>query len=130
MPSRLMCQPQEKMRRASELGKIQHCLGRTRRVLLHAPGRQHGEYAITARDGLADHGSIIRRSGNEGDSLLELVELGDAALPTYTDHLVTAVERVLHHVLAELSRCTDDANLFHGVPPVAAAGSARIDASS
>ena len=56
--------------------------------------------------------------GTTRDASLERVELADALLPADGDDLVAPVERVLHHVLAELPGGPDDADP-HRVRPVA-----------
>ncbi len=92
------------------LGEVEHGLGGTARVLLHAHGDEHGQHALAAGDGLGDHLAIVGVAGEELDPPTEAVELADAGLAADADDLVAAIERVLDHVLAELARGADDAD--------------------
>ena len=96
---------------------IQHRLGRAGSVLLHAPGHQHGQYAVTTCHRLFNHVAIIGRTGNHGDALLEFIQLGYTLLTADADHFIAPVERMAHHVFAELAGCADDTN-FHDKYPL------------
>jgi hypothetical protein len=63
--------------------------------------------------------AIIGRAGENFDASFEWVELDDALLPADTHHLITPVQRVLHHVPAELSRGAHYAYFLgiHSSPP-------------
>ncbi len=82
------------------------------------PWDQHGEHPVAPHNRLLDNIAVVRRSRNDGDAPLERVELSDALLTAHANHFVASIQHVLHHVLAELPRGPDNANL-HLVPPVA-----------
>ena len=77
---------------------------------------QHDEHPVAPRYGALDDLAVVRRSGNDSDAPLEGIELFHAALAAHANHLVAAIERVLHHVLAELPGGPDDANLHVASP--------------
>lgn len=60
-------------------------------------------------------------TGNR-DPVLELVQLRHTALPTHADDLVASIQRMLHHVLPEFPRGSDDANFHH---PISSSAEAR-----
>ena len=62
----------------------------------------------------SDDLAVVRRPGYNGYAARELVEFRDALFTAYADHLIAAVERVLHHVLSGLPRGPDDADLHSG----------------
>src|SRR5437868_9568408 len=72
---------------------------------------EHREYTVTLRDRTLDDVTVVRRSWNDRDASLEPLEFLDALVAAHADHLVASIERVLHHVLPELPRGADDANL-------------------
>jgi hypothetical protein len=53
---------------------------------------------------------------------MKSVELPHAALPAHANHLVAPTERVLHHVLPELSGRLDDADFHRGHPVAPSTG--------
>ena len=65
--------------------------------------------------------AIVGRSRNHSDAPLEAIELLDAALTADADDLIAPLQRLLHHVLAELPRRSDDADP-QGRHPVTGAG--------
>lgn len=93
---------------------IQYRPGGARRILLHAPGHQYRQHSIAALDSAPDDVTIVCRPRDDGNSILQIVELVDALLPANSDYLVAALQRMLRHVPAELAGDADDANLFHG----------------
>jgi len=72
---------------------------------------EHREHPVTLRDRTLDDVTVVRRSWNDRDASLEPLKFLDALLAAHADHLVASIERVLHHVLPELPRGADDANL-------------------
>ena len=92
---------------------VEHRLRRSRGVVL-APNRdQHSEDAVAAAHGALDDVAVVGRPGDNGDPLLERAELVYAAGAAHADHLVAAVQGMLHHVLPELPGKPDDADLEH-----------------
>jgi hypothetical protein len=79
---------------------------------------EHDEHPVAPRDGAPDDVGVVRGSGDDRDTPLELVELPNALLPAHADNLVSPIERVLHHVLPELPGSADDADP-HRAPPIA-----------
>jgi hypothetical protein len=79
---------------------------------------QHDEHTVAPGHDTLDNLAVVRLSGDDGDAPLERIELPHAALPAHANHLVAPIERVLHHVLPELSGRSDDAHL-HVVHPMA-----------
>src|SRR5919199_2155242 len=77
---------------------------------------QDCEHRVTARDRAFDDVAVVRRSWNDGDAASERVELLDALRTTHANYFVASIQSVLHHVVAELSGGSDDAN-FHDVSP-------------
>src|SRR3954470_9092180 len=92
---------------------VEHRLGRTGRVAVHAPRREHHQHAVAAADRAPDDLAVVSGAGIDGDAVAEAVELSDALLAAHADDLVATVERVLRHVLPELAGDADDADL-HG----------------
>ncbi len=84
----------------------------TGRVLLNSPGCQDRQHAVTACNSAPDDFAIVRGTGNDTDAVLVSVELLHALGPAHADDLVSTVQRVLHHVLTELSGRSYDAH-FH-----------------
>src|SRR5215218_10489774 len=74
------------------------------------PRDQYDEHPVAPRDRALDDLAVVRRSRNDSDSSLELVELLHTALAAHANHLVDPIQRVLHHVPPELPRGTDDAD--------------------
>ena len=89
---------------------VEYRLGRAGRVPVDAARDEDHEHSVAARDRFLDDLGVVRRSRNDSDAPLELVELPHALLPAHADHLVAAIKRVLHHVLPELPRGSDDAD--------------------
>src|SRR5688572_30141924 len=54
--------------------------------------------------------AVVRRTRNDRDTPREFLELVHTDLAAYGDHLMAAVQRMLHHVPPELARGTDDAD--------------------
>ena len=91
---------------------------------MDAPRDEDDEHAVASGDGVLDDPGVVGGSGSDRDAVLEPVELGDTLLPADGDHLVAAIERVLHHVSAELPGGSDDADP-HRAPCVSVASSAE-----
>src|SRR3990170_9162859 len=96
---------------------VKNGLRRSRGVLVNPPRDQHGEYPVASCDGLQDNLAVVRHPRNDCDAPLERVELPHAFLSANADHFVASIKRMLHHVLAELPRGSDDAYL-HRAPPL------------
>jgi hypothetical protein len=90
---------------------VKNRLGRSRRVPVDAPWDEHDEHSVASLHGAFDDIAVIGRSRNDGDPPPERIELFDALLAAHSHHFVAAVERVLDHVLPELPRGSDDADL-------------------
>src|SRR5512143_4121111 len=93
-------------------------MGRYRREMMEHTENKHDEQHVARSHRALDDLAVVRRSRNDRDASLERVELPHAALPADADHLVAPTERVLHHVLPELSGGPDDTDP-HGVSPLA-----------
>ena len=91
---------------------------------MNPPRDQHGEHPVTLCNRPLYDLAVVRLSGDDNDAVPERVELPHAALPAHANHLVAAIQRVLHHVLPELPRRPDDAHL-HLAHPVAIRASPR-----
>jgi hypothetical protein len=102
---------------------VEHRLGRSRRVPVHASRDEHDEHPVAPRDRALDHLTVVCRSRNDGDAPLERIELSHAFLPAHADHLVATIQRVLHHVPPELPGGPDDADP-HRLRSVAGVGPA------
>ncbi|MDX6667369.1 MAG: hypothetical protein QOK04_749 [Solirubrobacteraceae bacterium] len=89
---------------------VEHGLGRSRRVSVHASRDQYDEHPVAPGERAFDDLWVVRGSRNDSDALLECVELLHALLSAHADHVVLPVKRVLHHVPPELPRGPDDAN--------------------
>src|SRR5215472_16679177 len=96
--------------------EVLHRLSSSPRVSVDSPGDQHGEHPVAPGHRCADDLAIVGRPGYDGDAPLERIELRDALLTAYADHLIAPAQRVLHHVLAELSGGSHDADLHHRCP--------------
>lgn len=96
---------------------VEHRLSSSGRVPVHAPWDEHDEDAVAAEHGTLDDVSVVGRPGHDRDPSSERVELAHALLAAHGCHLVAAVERVLHHVAAELPGGPYDADL-HRLGPV------------
>ena len=90
---------------------VEDRLGLSGRVLVDPPGYEYDEHAVTPRDRALDDLAVIRRPLHDGDASLEGIELLDATRAADADHLVPAIQRVLHHVLSKLPRGPDDTHL-------------------
>src|SRR6266496_4435967 len=97
---------------------VEHCLGRSSGVLVDTARDEHDEHPVAPSDGAPDDVGVVRGSGDDRDTPLELVELPDALLSAHADHLVPPTERVLHHVPPELPGSADDADP-HRARPIA-----------
>ena len=81
----------------------------TRRgALPAAPARSH---RVTSGNSALDNVAVVRGTRHDGDVPTEAIELCDTFRAADTDDLVALIQRVLDHVLAELSRSPDDAHL-------------------
>jgi hypothetical protein len=106
------------------LREVEHRLGGPRRVVVEAHGREDGEDALAALDRARDDRAIVGAARQHGDATTEAIELAHALRATDAHDLVAAVQAVLDHVLTELSRRADDADLVHvllrgaGAPPL------------
>jgi hypothetical protein len=80
------------------------------------PGYQHGEHTITACNRILDDLGVIRHTWNDGDAASERIKLVDALLSAHTDHLIAAIQGVLHHVLPKLPGSPHNTNSLHSVP--------------
>ena len=97
-------------------GIIKYSLRRSRRVLVNPPRDQHGKHPVAPFNRVLDHLTVVRCTGNDGDTPFEPVKFAHAAFPTNANHLVASIQRMLHHIPPELPRCTNNANLFHILP--------------
>ena len=93
---------------------IEHGLGRSGRVAVDAARDENGEHSVAPLHRALDYLAVVRRSRNDRDAILEPIELLHALLAAHAHHLVAAIERVLNHVLPELPRGSDDADLAGG----------------
>src|SRR5947209_9808841 len=84
---------------------------------MDSPRDQHCEHRVAPCHRALDDVSVISCSGNDSDAAGEPVELFRTLLTAHANYLVASIQRVLHHVLPELSRCSDDANLHDSSPP-------------
>ena len=84
--------------------------GRFRLVAVDASGDEDDEFTVAPRDRSFEHCAVNGRSRNERDAFVERVELADTLFPADANDLVVAIERMLHHVLPELSGGADDAD--------------------
>jgi hypothetical protein len=100
---------------------VENRLGRSGRVLLDPPRGEHDEHPIAPCNGALDHLAVVRLAGNEGNALLERVQLPHTPFPAHAHHLVTPIQRVPNQVPPELARSADDANL-HRVGPIVMRG--------
>ncbi len=92
--------------------KVEYRLSGPRRVMLIAPGNQHGENSVTPGDGFSDHFAVVRRARDDGDVSFERVKFAHASFSTNADHFIAPIQRVLDHVPAKFSRGSNDAD-FH-----------------
>ena len=77
-------------------------------------GDEHDEHPVAPGDCPLDDLRVVRRSGDDFDAPLELVELPDALRPAHADHLVAPVERMPDDVPPELPGRADDADPHRG----------------
>ncbi len=113
LPSRVICQPQEKIEARPRLCVVEYRLGCSRSVVVSSPGYQHGEYSVATCNRLLDDLGVVRCSGNDSNVLPERVELAYAAFSTHANYLVAPIQRVLHHILPELPGSPHDTNSLH-----------------
>src|SRR5437762_1016245 len=99
-------------------GEVEHRLSRLAGVPVDTSRHEHGDHTVAPGYRLLDDLAVVRRPGYDGYGARELVEFRDALFTAYADHLIAAVERVLHDVLSGLPRGPDDADLHRTVPPV------------
>lgn len=85
-----MCQPQEKISRAPGSARSRTAWRGAGRVAVDAPGDEHGQDPVTARDRAPDHLPIVRAARHDPDAIGEIVQLPDALLAAHTDDLVAA----------------------------------------
>jgi hypothetical protein len=71
---------------------------------------QHGQHPVAAVDRALDDVAVVGRPRDDRDAALERVELAHAGFTAHGDHLVAAGQRLLDHVLPELSGRPDDAD--------------------
>jgi hypothetical protein len=79
---------------------------------VYPPRDEHHEHPVAARDRSLYDLAVVGRARHDLDPILELGELSDALFPAHADDVVPTIQRVLDHVLPELSRRPDDAD-FH-----------------
>ncbi len=60
--------------------------------MVDAARDEDDEDAVGARDCALDHLAVVGGTRNDGDSLLERVELRDALFAAYADDVVAAIE--------------------------------------
>src|SRR3954453_23175012 len=97
---------------------VEHRLGRSRRVAVDASGGHHDEDHVASRDSALDDLAVVGRSGDDSDAPLECVELPNALLAAHSNHLVTAIQALLDHVLPKLPRSPDDAHFHLFLPSI------------
>src|SRR6476646_10757010 len=95
---------------------VEHGLGGARRVPMHTSRHEYDEHSVAPLHGVRDNLAIVRCPRNDCDPPRECGELSDALLATHANHLVTAIERVLHHVPPELPGGSDYAHLHRERP--------------
>src|SRR6185295_13713705 len=83
-----------------------------------APRGHHDENPAASRDSALDDLAVVGRSRDDSDAPLERVELPHALLAAHANHLVTAVQRLLDHVLPKLPRSPHDAHSHLLLPSV------------
>ena len=82
--------------------------------MLETPGSEHRQHPVAPSDCTPDHLPIVGSAWEDGDAALESGELAHALGSADADDLVAAGERVLRHVLPELSGDSDDADAVDG----------------
>src|SRR5512132_3729532 len=111
-PSRVMCQPHEKTRRAP--GGAWSSTACAVPVAYPWTPRGTSTTSTPSQPASARLLGVVRRSRNDADLPLEGIELADALLPADGDDLVAALECVPNHVPAELPRGADDTDPHRG----------------
>src|SRR5438045_8880260 len=96
---------------------VEHRLRCSRRVPVDTSRGHHDENPVASRDSALDDLAVVGRSRDDGDAPLECVELPNALLAAHSNHLVTAIQRLLAHVLPKLLRRPDDAH-YHLFLPI------------
>ena len=74
---------------------------------------KHDEDAIATGNGALDDLAVVGRAWYDSNAALERVELLHTGLSSHANHLVAAIQRVLHDVLPEPSRSSDEAHSLH-----------------
>src|SRR5207248_7298785 len=97
---------------------VEHRLGCSRRVPVDASRGHHDENPVASCDSALDDLAVVGRSRDDSDAPLECVELPHASLAAHSNHLVTAIQRLLDHVLPKLPRSPDDAHSHLFLPSV------------
>src|ERR1043166_121004 len=78
----------------------------------------HDENPVASRYSALDDLAVVGRSRDDSDAPLERIELPHALLTAHAKHLVTAIQRLLDHVLPKLPRSPDDAHPHLFLPSV------------
>jgi len=80
---------------------------------VNSPWHQDGQRPVACVQRFLDDGTIIRRSWNDGDAIAVRRQLTDALFSANTDHLIISIQRMLDHVLSQLTGCTDYAHFLY-----------------
>lgn len=92
------------------LGVIEDSLRRSGSITADSPWNEDGQHAVTTFDRSFNDLPVIRGARNDGNLVFESVELFHASFPADADDIITPIERMLNHVLAEFSGCSDNAD--------------------
>ena len=84
--------------------KVEYSLGCARSVPLNTPGNENDKNSVAVSHGPLDNSAIVRCPRNNRNAPLEISELRNASLPTNPDDLISTVQSMLNHVLAEFPR--------------------------
>jgi hypothetical protein len=77
---------------------------------VYPPRDEHHEHPVAARDRSLYDLAVVGCARHDLDPILELGELSDALFPAHADDVVPTIQRVLDHVLPELSGGPNDAD--------------------
>jgi hypothetical protein len=80
--------------------------------MIDSPGYQYGKNTIAFFDRGLDNPAIIRRPGNNGDTILKILEFVYAPFPANANYLVAPVKRVLYHVPTQLPGSPHNTNFL------------------